>query len=68
MFSLKVLSDQHEKTDGEESQLESYEIIHSPALGRLSITVCKACIDFFFFFFESIVILLFLLKKTVLKI
>lgn len=47
-FSFKELSDQCEKAAWEKSQLESYEIIHRPAVGRLSITVCDACIDFYF--------------------
>lgn len=64
-FFFKELSDQCEKANWEKSQLESYEIIHRPAAGRLSITACDACIDFFL---ESIVILLFLLKDAVLKI
>lgn len=46
-FSFKVLSDPCEQADWEESQLESYEIIHSPAVGRLSITMCEASTDFF---------------------
>lgn len=46
-FSFKVFSDQCEQADWEESQVESYEIIHSPAVGRLSITMCKAGTDFF---------------------
>lgn len=46
-FSFKVLSDQCEKADREERQLESYEIIHTPAVGRLSITVCEARTEFF---------------------
>ena len=46
-----MLSDHCEQTGWKESHLESYEIIHSPAVGRLSITVCEACADFFSFFF-----------------
>lgn len=67
LFSFQVLSDQREKTAWEESQLESYEITHSPALGRLSISVCVKPALIFFFFLESITILLFLLKKSCLK-
>lgn len=43
-----MLSDHCEQTGWKESQLENYEIIHSPAVGRLSITVCEACTDLFF--------------------
>lgn len=48
-----------------ECQLESCGIIHSPAVGRLSITVCESCPDIFV---SAKVILLFLLKDTALKI
>lgn len=60
LFSFRVLSDPCEKC-----QLERYGIIHSPAVGRLSITVCEVCPDIFV---SAQVILLFLLKDTVLKI
>ena len=46
-FSSRVLAHQHGKADWEESQWQSYEMIHSPAVGRLSITECEACPDIF---------------------
>jgi hypothetical protein len=64
VFPFKVFLDPGENTDWEESQLEIEERIHTPAVGKLSLTMWKA---WFFVFKGSIVIHLYLIKDTVLK-